>query len=152
MMSRFDTALQSLQPNVKEIVTAFLTNDNFGDNEIHRTMMISFTMPVDHHLGYRRLRLSVFKSGFIPFLEYDKEVIQYGAKNHPLFVATVSPSGEFVRQTFENVMNLIETTAIKHILSIDVYRTYSEAERIYSWTDVQELARKGSMDPTLSIK
>jgi hypothetical protein len=85
-------------------------------------------------------------------LEYDKDFIPYGVKNHPLLVATMSPSGEIVKQTFENVMNLIETTAIKHILSIDVYRTYSEAERIYSWTDVQELARKGSMDPTLSIK
>ena len=151
-MSRFDIALQSLQPNIKEMVSAFLLNDNFGDIEVHRTMMVSFTMPDDHHVGYRRLRLSVFKSGFVPFLEYDKEVIQYGVKNHPLLVATVSPSGEFVKQTLENVMNLIETTAIKHILSIDVYRTYSEAERIYSWLDVQELARKGSMDPTLSIK
>ena len=151
-MSRFDTALQSLQPNIKEMVSAFLLNDNFGENEVHRTMMIAFTIPDDHHLGYRRLRLSVFKSGFVPFLEYDKDFIPYGVKNHPLLVATMSPSGEIVKQTFENVMNLIKTTAIKHLLSIDVYRTYSEAERIYSWTDVQELARKGSMDPTLSIK
>ena len=151
-MSRFDTALQSLQPNIKEMISAFLLNDNFGENEAHRTMMIAFTMPDDHHLGYRRLRLSVFKSGFVPFLEYDKDFIPYGTKNHPLLVATVSSNGEFVKQTFENVMNLIKTTAIKHLLSIDVYRTYTEADRIYSWVDVQELARKGSMDPTLSIK
>ncbi|ABT16140.1 hypothetical protein ATCV1_Z006R [Acanthocystis turfacea chlorella virus 1] len=151
-MNNFDKALQSLQPNAKEIVTAFLLNDNFADKETHRSMMISFTTSSDHHLGFRRIRLGVYKSGFIQFLEYDKDIIQYGVQHLPIILAATTPSGEFVKQTFENVMNLIETTPIYHILSIDVYRTYSESERIYHWSDVQDLAKKASRDPTLSIK
>ncbi|AGE56488.1 hypothetical protein ATCVNEJV2_016R [Acanthocystis turfacea Chlorella virus NE-JV-2] len=151
-MNNFDKAIQSLQPNAKEIVTAFLLNDNFADNETHRSMIISFTTPSDHQKGYRRIRLCVYKTGFVQSLEYDKDIVQYGVKHLPITLAAPSPSGEFVKQTFENVMNLIETTPIYHILSIDVHRTYSESERIYHWSDVEDLAKKAYRDPTLSIK
>lgn len=151
-MNNFDKALQTLQPNAKEIVREFLLNDNFADKETHRSMIISFTTPSDHQKGYRRIRFGVYKSGFIQFLEYDKDIIQYGVKHLPMLLAAMSPSGEFVKQTFENVMNLIETTPIYHILSIDVYRTYSESERIYHWSEVQDLAKTAARDPTLSIK
>jgi hypothetical protein len=51
-------------------------------------------------------------------------------------------------QTFENVMNLIDSTTIKHILDIRVTKYHAESDMIYDWRDVADLAKEASRDKT----
>jgi hypothetical protein len=81
-MSSFDKALQSLQPNIKDIVRAFLLNTNFGDHEYRRSMVISFTTPADNQSGYRRLELNTYKDARILSLFHDTNIVEFG-KNAP---------------------------------------------------------------------
>ena len=75
-MSGFDKALQSLQPNVKDIVRTFLLDTNFGDHEYRRHMVIGFTTPADNQVGYRRFELNTYKDGRVPALFHDTEIVK----------------------------------------------------------------------------
>jgi hypothetical protein len=150
-MSRFDKALQSLQPNVKDIVRTFLLDKNFEDGEYRKTMHISFTTPDDDHLGYRRLELNTYKDDRIPGLYHDTNIVEF--KKVPPGVPLIQSSdGYTVKQTFENVMNLIDSTPIKHILTISMRKYIVKSDIIYNWCDVADLAKTASEDRTLSIK
>ena len=152
-MSKFDKALQSLQPNVKDIVRTFLLDTNFGDHEYRRRMDISFTTPTDGHLGYRRLELNTYKDGRIPALFHDTDVVEFKKDNPPSVpLAYDSTNDVSTEQTFENVMNLIDSTTIKHILDIRVTKYHAESDIIYDWRELSDLAAaKASGDMTLSI-
>lgn len=150
-MSKFDKALQSLQPNIKDIVRTFLLDKNFGDGEYRRCMEISFTTPTDDRLGYRRIELNTYKDDRITGLYHDTDIVEFN-KQSPGVPLIQTPEGEVVKQTFENVMNLIDSTSIKHILTISVRKFIVESDIIYNWNDVVDLANAASGDRTLSIK
>ena len=152
-MSRFDKALQSLQPNFKDIVRTFLLDTNFGDHEYRRFMVISFTTPADEKLGYRRLELNTYKDGRIPALFHDTDVVEFKKDNPPSVpLAYDSTNDVSTEQTFENVMNLIDSTPIMHILDIRVTKYHAESDMIYDWRELSDLASaKASGDMTLSI-
>ena len=151
-MSGFDKALQSLQPNVKDIVRTFLLDTNFGDHEYRRYMVISFTTPADEKLGYRRLELNTYKDGRIPGLYHDTNIVEF-KKQPPSVPLIQTPEGDVVKQTFENVMNLVDSTTIKHIIDIIVTKYHAESDRIYDWRELSDLAAaKASGDMTLSIE
>jgi hypothetical protein len=147
-MSRFDKALQSLQPNIKDIVRTFLLDTNFGDHEYRRYMIISFTTPADEKLGYRRLELNTYKDARVPGLYHDTDIVEFD-KTPPCIPIRNTPEGEIVKQTFENVMNLIDSVTIKHILSISMRKYIVESDVIYDWRDVGDLAKTASGDKTL---
>ena len=151
-MSGFDKALQSLQPNIKDIVRTFLLDTNFGVHEYRRYMIISFTTPADEKLGYRRLELNTYKDGRITGLYHDTNIVEF-KKQPPIVPLIQTPEGDVVKQTFENVMNLIDSTIIKHILDIIVTKYHAESDTIYNWRELSDLAAaKASGDMTLSIK
>ena len=150
-MSRFDKALQSLQPNFKDIIRTFLLDKNFGDQEYRKTMYISFTTPADDSLGYRRLELNTYKDDRVPGLYHDTNIVEF-KKVPPSVPLIQSADGEIVKQTFENVMNLIDSVTIKHILTISMQKYIVESDVVYNWCDVSELAKAASEDRTLSIK
>jgi hypothetical protein len=150
-MSGFDKALQSLQPNVKDIVQTFLLDKNFGGGEYRRRMDISFTTPTDEKLGYRRLELNTYKDDRIPGLYHDTNIVEF-KKQPPSVPLIQTPGGDVVKQTFENVMNLIDSTTIKHIISIYMQKYIVESDTIYNWSDIADLAKTASGDKTLSIK
>jgi hypothetical protein len=148
-MSRFDKALQSLQPNFKDIVRTFLFDTNFGDHEYRRYMIISFTTPADEKLGYRRLELNTYKDGRIPALFHDTDVVEFKKDNPPSVpLAYDSTNDVSTEQTFENVMNLIDSTTIKHILDIRVTKYHAESDMIYDWRELSDLAKEASRDKT----
>jgi hypothetical protein len=150
-MSRFDKALQSLQPNIKDIVRTFLLDKNFEDGEYRRYMEISFTTPDDDHLGYRRLELNTYKDDRVPGLYHDTNIVEF--KKVPPYIPVIqTPEGEIVKQTLENVMNLIDSVTIKHIISITMRKYIVQSNIIYHWRDVSDLAKAASEDRTLSIK
>ena len=149
-MSRFDKALQSLQPNVKDIVRTFLLDTNFGDHEYRRRMVISFTTPTDGNLGYRRLELNTYKEARITGLYHDTNIVEF-KKQPPSVPLIQTPEGDVVKQTFENVMNLIDSATIKHIISIYMRKYIVESDIIYNWCDVADLAKTASRDSPLSI-
>jgi hypothetical protein len=150
-MSRFDKALQSLQPNIKDIVRTFLLDKNFGDGEYRRCMEISFTTPTDAKLGYRRIELNTYKDNRIPGLYHDTNIVEF--KKVPPYIPVIqTPEGDVVKQTFENVMNLIDSTTIQHIITISVRKFIVESDVVYNWNDVVDLANAASGDRTLSIK
>jgi hypothetical protein len=152
-MSRFDKALQSLQPNVKDIVRTFLLDTNFGDHEYRRYMLISFTTPVDEKLGYRRLELNTYKDGRIPALFHDTDIVEFKKDIPSIPLAYDDEKKVAIQQTFENVMNLIDSTTIKHIIDIFVTKYHAESDMIYNWRELSDLAAaKASGDRTLSIK
>jgi hypothetical protein len=116
-------------------------------------MEISFTTPTDDSLGYRRLELNTYKDDHVPGLYHDTNIMEY--KKMPPYIPLIkTPEGEVVKQTLENVMNLIDSVTIKHILSISMrkYYCYSEKDIIYDWHDVVDLAKTASGDKTLYIK
>ena len=141
-MSGFDKALQSLQPNVKDIVRTFLLDTNFGDHEYRRRMDISFTTPTDGHLGYRRLELNTYKEARITGLYHDTNIVEF-KKQPPSVPLIQTPEGDVVKQTFENVMNLIDSTTIKHIIDIIVTKYHAESDTIYNWRELSDLAASG---------
>ena len=148
-MSRFEKALQSLQPNIKDIVRTFLLDTNFGDKEYRRSMTITFTIPADAHLGYRRLLLTTRKDGVVPILCHDTDLIEFNAPNPPNPVSIVETlEGEAVYQTFEYVMNLIDSTTIKHIVSISVTKFHVENDIIFNWEENVDLAWEVARDET----
>ncbi len=149
-MSRFDKALQSLQPNFKDIVRTFLLDTNFGDQEYRRTMTISFTTPADEKFGYRRLELNTYKDDRVPALYHDTDIVEF-KKEAPGVPLILTPEGVVVKQTLENVMNLIDSITVKHILSIYMRKYSVESDTIYDWRDVVDLAKTASGDNTLSI-
>lgn len=150
-MSRFDKALQSLQPNIKDIVRTFLLDKNFGDGEYRRCMEISFTTPTDAKLGYRRIELNTYKDNRIPGLYHDTNIVEF--KKVPRSTPLIqTPEGDVVKQTFENVMNLIDSTTIQHIITISVRKFIVESDVVYNWNDVVDLANAASGDRTLCIK
>jgi len=152
-MSRFDKALQSLQPNIKDIVRTFLLDKNFKDGEYRRCMEISFTTPADDSLGYRRLELNTYKDDRIPGLYHDTNIVEFDKKKKtPNIPLIQTPEGDVVKQTFENVMNLIDSVTIKHILDIHMRKYMVESDIIYQWRDVADLAETAAGDRTLSIK
>jgi hypothetical protein len=147
-MSRFDKAIQSLQPSVKDIVRTFLLDTNFGE-ENRRALLINFTTPADEQLGFRRLELNTYKDGRVPGLYHDTNIVEY--KKMPPYIPLIkTPEGEVVKQTLENVMNLIDSVTIKHIHSVYMrkYYCYSESNIIYDWRDVADLAKEASRDKT----
>jgi len=146
-----DKAIQSLQPNIKDIVRTFLLDTNFGNDEYRRSMLINFTTPADEKLGYRRLELNTYKEDRVPALYHDTNIVEYN-KTPPCIPIRNTPEGEVVKQTLENVMNLIDSATIKHILSIYMRKYLVESDRIYDWRDVVDLAKTASEDRTLSIK
>lgn len=151
-MSGFDKALQSLQPNIKDIVRTFLLDTNFGDHEYRRYMVISFTTPADEKLGYRRLELNTYKDGRIPALFHDTDVVEFKKDVPGVPLAYDSTNHVSIKQTFENVMNLIDSTTIKHIIDILVTKYHVESDMIYNWRELSDLAAaKASGDMTLSI-
>ena len=152
-MSSFDKALQSLQPNIKDIVRTFLLDTNFGDHEYRRYMVIGFTTPADNQLGYRRLELNTYKDGRIPALFHDTDIVKYGEQNPPSTPLAYDHKKQVaIEQTFENVMNLIDSTPIMHILDILVKKFHAESDMIYNWRELSDLAAaKASGDMTLSI-
>ena len=143
-MSGFDKALQSLQPNVKDIVRTFLLDTNFGDHEYRRRMDISFTTPTDGNLGYRRLELNTYKEARITGLYHDTNIVEF-KKQPPSVPLIQTPEGDVVKQTFENVMNLIDSTTIKHIIDITVTKYHAESDMIYNWRELSDLAASGDM-------
>jgi hypothetical protein len=146
-MNNYDKALQSLQPDIKDIARTFLLDKNFADKESNRAMTISFTLSDDRKLGYRRLRLVTYNySDHIPLISYDEDLVPYGPKPMPL----IPPSSD-TRQTVENVLGLIDSTPILHIISIRMNRTYQEFDTVYDWHDVSDLAVRAARDPTLNI-
>jgi hypothetical protein len=149
-MSRLDKAIQSLQPNIKDIVRTFLLDTNFGNDEYRRSMLINFTTPADEKLGYRRLELNTYKEYRVPALYHDTNIVEY-SKTPPDIPIRNTPEGEVVKQTLENVMNLIDSATIKHILSIYMRKYLIESDRIYDWRDVVDLAKTASEDKTLSL-
>ena len=150
-MSGFDKALQSLQPNIKDIVRTFLLDTNFGNHEYRRYMVISFTTPADEKLGYRRLELNTYKDGRIPALFHDTDIVEF-KKDSPGVPLIQTPEGDVVKQTFENVMNLIDSTTIEHIIDIIVTKYHAESDMIYNWRELSDLAAaKAYGDTTLSI-
>jgi len=150
-MSRFDKALQSLQPNIKDIVRTFLLDKNFEDGEYRRYMEISFTTPTDDHLGYRRLELNTYKDDRVTGLFHDTNIVEF--KKVPPYIPLIqTPEGEVVKQTLENVMNLIDSVTIKHIISISMRKYIVKSDIIYHWRDVSDLAKTASEDRTLAIK
>ncbi len=152
-MSGFDKALQSLQPNVKDIVRTFLLDTNFGDHEYRRHMVIGFTTPADNQVGYRRLELNTYKDGRIPALFHDTNVVKYEEQKPPSTPLAYDYEKKVaIQQTFENVMNLIDSTPIMHILDIFVKKFHMEREMIYDWREVADLAdAKAFGDSPLSI-
>lgn len=152
-MSKFDKALQSLQPNITNIVRTFLLDTNFGVHECRRYMIISFTTPADEKLGYRRLELNTYKDGRIPALFHDTDVVEFKNDNPPSApLAYDSANDVITKQTFENVMNLIDSTTIKHILDIRVTKYHAESDIIYDWRELSDLAAaKASGDGALYI-
>ena len=100
-MSSFDKALQSLQPNVKDIVRTFLLDKNFKDGEYRRHMVISFTTPTDGNLGYRRLELNTYKDSRIPALYHDTDVVEFKKDPPSVPVAYDSTNDVIIKQTFE---------------------------------------------------
>jgi hypothetical protein len=151
-MNRYDKALQSLQPNLKDIVRTFLLDTNFGDTEYRRYMEISFTIDVDRHLGYRRLALVTYKNDFNQALFHDADIVKFKAEKAPDIPVARSPEGEVVKQTLENVMKLIDSTPILHIITISMKKFHIESDVIYNWRELSELAIEASKDRTLSIK
>ena len=153
-MSKFDKALQSLQPNITNIVRTFLLDTNFEDHEYRRYMIISFTTPADEKLGYRRLELNTYKDGRIPALFHDTDVVEFKKDNPPSVPLAYDFTNDVsTEQTFENVMNLIDSTTIKHILDIRVTKYHAESDIIYDWRELSDLAAaKASGDMTLSIE
>ena len=150
-MSGFDKALQSLQPNVKDIVRTFLLDTNFGDHEYRRRRVLSFTTPTDGNLGYRRLELNTYQEARITGLYHDTNIVEF-KKQPPSVPLIQTPEGDVVKQTFENVMNLIDSTTIKHIIDIIVTKYHAESDTIYNWRELSDLAAaKASGDMTLSI-
>ncbi len=147
-MSRLDKALQSLQPNIKDIVRTFLLDTNFGDHEYRRTMTIYFTIPADEKLGYRRIELNTRKDGYEPALYHDTDIVEF-KKQPPSVPMILTPEGVVVKQTFEKVMNLIDSTNIKHILSIHIKKYIVESNVVYDWHDIVDLAKTASGDRTL---
>jgi hypothetical protein len=145
-MNAYDKSLQSLQPNVKDIARIFLTDRNFGDNEMNRTLTIMFTLHDDRQVGYRRLRLEAYRSDYVPMMFYDTDVVVYGSEHAPIPLAT-----KIVKQTLENVMELIDSVNILHIISIEMVKTYKEVDTLYHWHDVHDLALRSARDPTMSI-
>ena len=151
-MSSFDKALQSLQPNVKDIVRTFLLDKNFKDGEYRRHMVISFTTPNDEKLGYRRLELNTYKDSRIPALYHDTDVVEFKKDPPSVPVAYDSTNDVIIKQTFETVMNLIDSTTIKHIIDIRVTKYHAESDMIYNWRELSDLAAaKASGDMTLPI-
>jgi hypothetical protein len=150
-MSRLDKAFQSLQPNIKDIVRTFLLDTNFGDQEYRRSMLINFTTPIDEKVGYRRLELNTYKDDRVPALYHDTNIVEF-KQQAPSVPLIQTPEGDIVKQTLENVMNLIDSTNIKHILSIYMRKYIVESDIIYDWRDVADLAKTASGDKTLSIK
>lgn len=151
-MSRFDKALQSLQPNITNIVRTFLLDTNFGDHEYRRYMIISFTTPADDKLGYRRLELNTYEDGRIPALFHDMDVVEFKKNPPSVPLAYDSTNDVSTEQTFENVMNLIDSTTIKHILDIRVTKYHAESDIIYDWRELSDLAvAKASGDEALYI-
>jgi len=115
-------------------------------------MAIGFTTPADNQLGYRRLELNTYKDGRIPALFHDTDIIKYGGQIPPIPLAYDHKKQMAIEQTFENVMNLIDSTPIMHIIGIFVRKFHAESEIIYDWSDVAELANaKAFVDSTLSI-
>lgn len=152
-MSGFDKALQSLQPNITNIVRTFLLDTNFGVHEYRRYMIISFTTPADEKLGYRRLELNTYKDGRIPALFHDTDVVEFKKDNPPSVPLSYDSANDVsTEQTFENVMNLIDSTTIKHILDIRVTKYHAESDIVYDWRELSDLAvAKASGDMTLSV-
>jgi hypothetical protein len=112
-------------------------------------MIISFTTPADEKLGYRRLELNTYKDGRIPALFHDTDVVEFKKDNPPSVpLAYDSTNDVSTEQTFENVMNLIDSTTIKHILDIRVTKYHAESDMIYDWRDVADLAKEASRDKT----
>jgi hypothetical protein len=137
-MNRYDKALRSLQPNVKDLARAFLLDRNFGVHETCRRMIILFTLSEDSRVGFRRLRLETYHHGdYVPMLCHDTDVVPYGSDDFPI---PLSP--KIQRQTLENVMELFDSTPIKHVISVTVKKTYIESDTVYHWHDVHDLARK----------
>ena len=147
-MSMLDKAIQSLQPNVKDIVRAFLLDTNFRNGEYRRSLLINFTTSADEKLGYRRLELNTYKDDRVPGLYHDTDIVEFD-KTPPCIPIRNTPEGEIVKQTFENVMNLIDSVTIKHILSISMRKYIVESDVIYDWRDVGDLAKTASGDKTL---
>jgi hypothetical protein len=150
-MGRFDKAIQSLQPNIKDIVRTFLLDTNFGDEEYRRSMLINFTTSADEKLGYRRLELNTYKDGRVPALYHDTNIVEF-KKQDPGVPLFQTPEGDIVKQTLENVMNLIDSVTIKHILSIYMHKYIVESDVVYDWHDVADLAKTAAGDRILSIK
>jgi len=147
-MSMLDKAIQSLQPNVKDIVRAFLLDTNFRNGEYRRSLLINFTTSADEKLGYRRLELNTYKDDRDPGLYHDTDIVEFD-KMPPSVPLSQTPEGEIVKQTFENVMNLIDSVTIKLILSISMRKYIVESDVIYDWRDVGDLAKTASGDKTL---
>jgi len=150
-MGRFDKAIQSLQPNIKDIVRTFLLDTNFGDEEYRRSMLINFTTSADEKLGYRRLELNTYKDGRVPALYHDTNIVEF-KKQDPGVPLFQTPEGDIVKQTLENVMNLIDSVTIKHILSIYMHKYIVKSDVVYDWRDVADLAKTAAGDRTLSIQ
>ena len=151
-MSKFDKALQSLQPNITNIVRTFLLDTNFEDHEYRRYMIISFTTPADEKLGYRRLELNTYKDGRIPALFHDTDVVEFKKDPPSVPMAYDSTNDVIIKQTFETVMNLIDSTTIKHIIDIRVTKYHAGSDMIYNWRELSDLAAaKASGDMTLPI-
>jgi hypothetical protein len=117
-------------------------------------MVIGFTTPADNHLGYRRLELNTYKDGRIPALFHDTDIVKYEEQDPsstPL--AYDYEKHVAIKQTFENVMNLIDSTPIMHILDILVKKFHAESDMIYNWRELADLAdAKAFGDETLSIE
>jgi hypothetical protein len=116
-------------------------------------MVVGFTTPTDNQLGYRRLELNTYKDGRIPALFHDTDIVEYTVEKTPSVPLAYDHEKKVaIEQTFENVMNLIDSTPIMHILDILVKKFHAESDMIYNWRDVADLAdAKAYGDMTLSI-
>jgi hypothetical protein len=87
-------------------------------------------------------------------LFHDTDIVKYEEQKPPgTPLAYDYEKHKAIRQTFENVMNLIDSTPIMHILDIFVKKFHAESDMIYNWRDVADLAdAKAYGDRTLSIE
>jgi hypothetical protein len=114
-------------------------------------MLINFTTSADEKLGYRRLELNTYKDDRVPALYHDTNIVEF-KKIPPSVPLIQTPEGDIVKQTLENVMNLIDSVTIKHILSIYMQKYIVQRDIIYDCHDVADLAKTAAGDRTLSIK